>query len=145
LHVLLQRPAEVQLTLQFAMPAQVGEQTVAPMQSKVHVLPLAQLASQLCARLQTTSQVHVCGQASVQSPPAGHVVAEQIPDEHFSPTVHAMPSSQGVPSGTSVTWQAPRASAHAPTWHASLMLEQLSDTPPVQLPATQCSPCVQDV
>ena len=61
------------------------------------------------------------------------------PDAHASVCVHALPSSQAVPSGAAGFEQMPVAGLHVPvSWHASLAV-QMTGLEPVHAPETHAS------
>src|SRR5258706_485477 len=69
--------------------------------------------------------------------------ALHTPARHVSPMLHALPSSQGVPSGCVGFEQAPDVGLHVPTsWHGSLAAHA-TGLVPAQMPARHVSVCVQ--
>ena len=110
----------------------------------VHGLPSLQprlfIAAASCLQPLAASQV-----SSVQAKPSLQFTAalpRHLPAAQASPLVHALPSSQPLPSDFNGLLHKPVGVAHVPaTWHWSCAL-QTTALLPVQVPATHASVCV---
>ena len=126
-----------------AEPAQMPEvQTSVVVQRSVssQVVPSATgIATQPPAAASQTPvlQASVNAEQSTAAPPT------QTPVAHMSPMVQTSPSSQPVPSATGTAVHAPVAASHVPVLQASVIAEQSTGVPAVQVPALQLSPVVQ--
>ena len=66
----------------------------------------------------------------------------QVPDEHVSVCVHALPSLHAVPSTAAGLLHAPELGLHVPAeWHWSLAVH-VTALPLAQAPLSHVSPCV---